>query len=155
MNQDEYLQIRFGKKHQHKYHVDSEDPTKPPVCLCGKEKYSPKAKAHKYNAKGTTYNGYHYDSGFEANYAMQLDWRLKATDSNRIKAWDRQFPVHIIYHRNTLLTTKVDFRIHHMDGSFELVECKGFITPDYPLKKKLITMMWIPDHPNYRYTVVR
>lgn len=148
-----YLQRRFAKKHTHRYFVDLT--TQDAICLCGKVQGSERAKAHKYHAKRTLYNGYHYDSGFEANYAMQLDWRVKATDTNSIKAWDRQFPVRIVYRGNEILTTKVDFRIHHHNGTFELIEVKGFETPDYRIRKKLITVMWIPDHPGYTYTVVK
>jgi hypothetical protein len=34
---------------------------------------------------------------------------------------------------NKFLTTRVDFRVHENDGSFTLVETKGFETPDYKI----------------------
>jgi len=86
-----YLQRRFAKKHSHKYVVDTV--TNDAVCLhCGNVRGSPRAKPGKYKAIRSVYNGYPYDSKLEAQYAMQLDWRLKAGD---IKAWARQFPIEI------------------------------------------------------------
>jgi len=85
-----YSQSRFAKKHSHRYFGDSR--TNDAVCLCGKVQGSKKAAPGKYNAVRSVYNGYPYDSKFEAQYAMELDWRLKAGE---IKAWDRQFPIEI------------------------------------------------------------
>jgi hypothetical protein len=30
-----------------------------------------------------------------------------------------------------------DFEIHHLDGSIEVIDCKGFETTDFKIKKKL------------------
>jgi hypothetical protein len=75
-----FIQRRLAKKHTHRYFVDSE--TNDAVCLCGKVRGSQKAKPGKYNAIRSVYNGYPYDSKFEATYAMQLDWRLKAGEDD-------------------------------------------------------------------------
>jgi hypothetical protein len=83
---------------------------------------------------------------------MQLDWRLKAKD---IKAWDRQFPVRIEIGGEHILTTRVDFRVHENDGSFTLVETKGFETADYRIKKRLIEAVWLKEHLDYSYIVVK
>jgi hypothetical protein len=85
-----YLQRHFAKKHCHRYFVDSE--TNDAVCLCGKVRGTKRAEPGKYNAIRSVYNGYPYDSKFEAQKAMDLDWLLKA---GKIKAWDRQFPIEI------------------------------------------------------------
>jgi hypothetical protein len=146
-----YLQRRFAKKHSHRYFVDLN--TGDAVCLCGKVRGSKKAAPGKYNAIRTIYNGYPYDSKFEANYAMQLDWRLKAKD---IKGWDRQYPIEIRSPAGELIRRhKVDFRIHHRDGSFELAEVKGFETQEYRLLKKLIETLWLPANLDHVYTVVK
>ncbi len=147
-----YLQRRFPKGHQHRYFVDSE--TSDAVCLCGKVRGSKNAAPGKYHAIRTEYNGYFYDSKFEAQTAMGLDWRLKAGE---IKAWTRQFPIEISSpHTGELIVrTKVDFRIEHNDGSFELLEAKGFETRDFGLLKKLIEMLWLPEHLDYTYTLAK
>jgi hypothetical protein len=122
------------------------------VCLCSKVQGSKKAAPNKYHAKTTLYDGYHYDSILEANYAMGLDWRLKAGD---IKAWEKQVAIPIYVNGYHILTTKVDFLVHENDGSKTLVETKGFETPDYKLKKKLIEAVWLHDHKEYSYIVVK
>jgi hypothetical protein len=83
---------------------------------------------------------------------MQLDWRLKAKE---IVSWERQYPVRIEINGQHILTTKVDFRIHHKDGSYELAETKGFETPDYKIKKRLIEVVWLPEHPDHTYLLVK
>lgn len=146
-----YIQRRFPKKHEHRYFIDSD--THDAVCLCGKVRGSKKAAAGKYNATRTIYNGYPYDSKFEAQTAMSLDWRLKAKD---IKGWTRQFSIEIRSPTGELiLKHKVDFRVEHNDGSFELVECKGFETRDWKITKRLIETLWLPEHLDYVYTVAK
>jgi hypothetical protein len=105
---------------------------------------SPKAKANKYHANTTFYNGFSYDSIFEANYAMALDWRKKAGE---IKEWERQYPVRIEINGEHILTMRADFRILHNDGTYELAETKGFETPDYKIKKRLIEVIMAPRTP--------
>ena len=113
----------------------------------------------KYRAKRTEYNGYKYDSKFEAGVAMELDLRLKAGE---IKDWERQFKIECIpynKHGNPLprlkVTHKVDFRIHHHDGSYELLEAKGMELADYKKRRKWLEDVWLPEHPDHTYTVVK
>ena len=35
------------------------------------------------------------------------------------------------------------------------MEVKGFETQEYRLLKKLIEVLWLPEHLDYRYTVIR
>ncbi len=71
-------------------------------------------------SKGLLY----FRSKWEANYALYLDW-LK--DQNQIKDWDYEpqpfyeFP---IKHGTTRYLP--DFRVENIDGSWYLVELKGF-----------------------------
>jgi hypothetical protein len=145
-----YFQKRFAKKHSHKYFVDTN--TNDAVCFCGKVKGSAPMASNKYHAKTCFYNGFWYDSKFEANYAMSLDMRLKAKD---IDSWERQYPVRIIYNGEKICSLWVDFRVKQKDGSYELVEVKGFETDVYKLKKRLLEIMWLPDHPDHTYLVVK
>lgn len=50
---------------------------------------------------------------------------------------------------------KVDFRIHHKDGSFELYEAKGAMTTDYRDRVRWLEAFWLPEHLDHTYTVVR
>lgn len=146
-----YLQRHSAKKHTHRYFVDSV--TNDAVCLCGKVRGSKKAKPGKYNAVSCVYNGFTYDSKFEASCAMDLDWRLKAGE---ITAWDKQFPIEIRSPAGELIRRhKVDFQARLKDGSYQLIEAKGFETGEYRLLKKLIETLWLPEHPDYEYVVLK
>jgi hypothetical protein len=152
MNQT-YLQKRSAKHHTHLYVVNPKDPTEPPACHCGKPRGSKRVKPGTYNAIRCRYNGYWYDSRFEAQKAMELDWLLKA---GKIKAWQRQFPIEIRDHQGKLIRRhKVDFRAHLNDDSYELIETKGWEDFNYKGLKRLIVSRWLPEHPDYSYTVVK
>jgi hypothetical protein len=45
--------------------------------------------------------------------------------------------------------------VKQKDGSFGLVEVNGFETDVYKLKKKLLVVMLLPDHPDHTYLVVK
>jgi hypothetical protein len=112
---------------------------------------------NKYGAKKTEYDGYKYDSKFEASVAAELDLRVKAKD---IKTYDRQYKVEVWCHRPDGLPAfkvshKVDFRIHHNDGSFELYEAKGVETTDYKWRRKFLEEIWLPMNLDHTYTVVK
>ncbi len=112
---------------------------------------------NKYGAKRSEFKGRHYDSKFEAGVAQELDLRLKAGD---IKAVEPQFKVEVwCYRENGLkafkISHKIDFRIEHKDGSYELIEAKGVETPDYRWRRKFLEEIWLPDHPDHIYTVVK
>lgn len=114
-------------------------------------------KQNKYGAKRTEFNGYKYDSKFEASVAMELELRKKGKD---ILGYDRQYKVEIWICDSSgapkiKVSHKVDFRIHHKDGSFELCEAKGIETADYKWRRRLLEDIWLPDHPDYTYTVVK
>lgn len=116
-----------------------------------------KRKKNKYGALKTEYNGYKYDSKFEASVAQELDWRIKLKD---IKDWDRQFKVEMLAynaHGEIVMkkTHKVDFRIHELDGSFTLLEAKGCETPDYKDRKEWLLKLWLPENLDHKYKVVK
>lgn len=119
--------------------------------------YNSYFKANKYGAKKTEYNGYKYDSKFEASVAQDLDLRVKAKD---IKGYDKQFKVEMwAYDKNgkpaMKKTHKVDFRIHHNDGSYELLEAKGVETSDYKDRRRWLETFWLPENLDHTYTVVK
>lgn len=113
----------------------------------------------KYRNSKTEYNGYIYDSKFEAGVARDLDIRLKAGE---IKDWERQFKVECMPFNcygdpvaKCKVTHKVDFRVHNLDGSFTLIEAKGFETSDYRMRVKWLEYFWLPAHPDHDYQVVK
>ena len=50
---------------------------------------------------------------------------------------------------------KVDFRVQNRDGSYELIEAKGVETDDYKWRRKLLEHVWLPEHKDYTYRVVK
>lgn len=109
----------------------------------------------KYKAKKCEYNGYIYDSIYEASIAIELDVRLKAGE---IKDWERQYKVemwayNIHGERVFKKTHKIDFRVHELDDSYTLVEAKGFETQDYRDRVKWLTKLWLPEHLDHVYVV--
>lgn len=112
---------------------------------------------NKFKAVRQSYNGYSYDSKLEAQWAANLDILKRAGE---IADWDRQFKVEMIAHDSQgipriTMTHKVDFRVHELDGSFTLLEVKGFETADYRTRARWLKKLWLIDRPNYRYEVVK
>lgn len=115
-------------------------------------------KQNKFGAKKTVANdGIKRDSKFEASVADELDLRKKAGD---ILDYDSQYKVEMwAYDQNGLkamkVSHKVDFRIHHKDGSFELYEAKGVETSDYKMRRRWLETFWLPFNLDHTYTVVK
>lgn len=116
-----------------------------------------RSSSNKYGARKTEFNGKKYDSKFEASVAEELELRKKGND---ILDYDIQYVVEVWCYRPNGLPAfkvrhKVDFRIHHKDGSFELYEAKGVETDDYKWRRKFIEHIFLPDNPDHTYTVVK
>lgn len=124
---------------------------------CGHVLYDPrKHKSNKYGAvKTVARDGLKRDSKFEASVADELWARKHAKD---ILDYESQFKVQMpIYDRLgeavDWVSHKVDFRIHHLDGSYELYEAKGKETEDYKWRRRLLEKVWLPENPDHEYTV--
>lgn len=113
--------------------------------------------ANKYGAVRTEFKGKKYDSKYEAGVAAELDMRKQAGD---IIDFDTQFKAEMWCYCEDgtpafKVSHKVDFRVHHKDGSYELLEAKGVETDDYKWRKKFIENVWLHEHKDYIYTVVK
>ena len=106
---------------------------------------------NKYGARKREYRNVVYHSIKEANYAAELDLRVLAKD---ILCWERQIPIGIIVNGMHVCNMVVDFLITHNDDSKEFVEVKGYATPIFKLKLKLLEATFLREHPEFRYTVV-
>lgn len=114
-------------------------------------------RTHKYGARRTEWNGRKFDSQLEAYIAARLELRLRLGE---IAGLDYQYRVDMVAYDAQgidVLTKshKVDFRVHHLDGSYELVEAKGFETADWRERRLWLERLWLPEHPDHRYLVVR
>ncbi len=114
-------------------------------------------RSNKYGAIRSEFNGKIYDSKFEASVAADLETRKRAKD---IIDYDTQYKVEMdIYtasgSKAFTVNHKVDFRIHHNDHSYELYEAKGIETADYKWRRKLLENLWLPEHKDHIYTVIK
>lgn len=115
-------------------------------------------KPNKFGAIRTTAkDGVRRDSKYEAGIADELLLRKRAGD---IKDYDSQFKVEMwAYDQNGIkamkVCHKVDFRIHHNAGSFELLEAKGVETSDYKMRRRWLETFWLPFNHDHTYTVVK
>lgn len=122
---------------------------------CG---WAEKQTSNKFGAKRTiARDGLKRDSKFEASIADELRLRKIGKD---IKDYESQFKVIMpIYNKHGRkvheVSHKVDFRILHNDGSYELYEAKGAETTDYRFRRKLLEKLWLPEHLDHTYTVVK
>ena len=105
----------------------------------------------KYGNSKTEYNGRKYDSKFEAGVARDLDKELAA---GLIKYWEPQFKIECMPYNvhgdpvpKCKVTHRVDFRVHDHDGSYRLIEAKGFETSDYRMRRKWLENFWLPANP--------
>lgn len=95
-------------------------------------------KRNKFNAKKTLYKGILYDSKKEADYAQILDMlRSASSPSDRVKRVDRQV-VFILSEPPNKITYRLDFRVTYADRHIEHIEIKGFETPTWRMKHKLM-----------------
>lgn len=111
----------------------------------------------KYGNKRTEYNGKSYMSKYEARVAQELDLRLKAGEFTQI---DSQYKIALYTYlpngeKAVLFNYICDFRCSRPDGTYLLVEAKGHVTELYRVKRKLLDLVWLPDHPDYEFEEVR
>lgn len=111
----------------------------------------------KYGNKKTEFNGRQYDSKYEARIAQELDLRMKAGEFISIEP---QYRIKLYVYlpdgkRADLFTYICDFRCEKPDGSYLLVEAKGHVTDVYRTKKKILDLVWLPDHLEYTFEEVR
>jgi hypothetical protein len=89
-----------------------------------------KPKQSKYRAEKTVVDGHRFDSKLEANYYCELKLLERMGEVTNIELQPK-FELHggIRY--------IADFRVTYADGHEEIVDCKGFKTAVYRMKKKL------------------
>lgn len=123
------------------------------MCLCGKIKGS-KKKESKFHNKTQNYNGHHYDSMFEAEYAQALDFSLK---NGSIKSWERQVKLDLRINDMHLANYYIDFIVTHNDGVREFVEVKGMEQDLWKLKWKILeaTFDQFKEGPDDFMTVIK
>ena len=89
-----------------------------------------KSKKTKYRSYKTSVDGHTFDSQKEANYYSMLKLRLQAKD---IKGFCLQ-PTFILAPG---LKYKADFITFNNDGTYDVIDVKGYKTKEYIAKKKV------------------
>jgi Protein of unknown function (DUF1064) len=96
--------------------------------------------ASKYNAKTVELDGYIFDSKLEARY-YEL---LKEKQKNDEILFFRVQPIYQLqetfkkYNKTFRRIDYIaDFEVHHLDGSIEVIDVKGFRTQTFNIKRKL------------------
>lgn len=102
-------------------------------------------------AKKQEYNGFRYDSGFEARYAQELDLRVKARD---IASYEKQINLDLVVNGYCVCRYRIDFIIHHNDGTLEYTETKGYQTDLWKLKWKIFEALFC-EKPGVKLTIVQ
>ncbi len=87
-------------------------------------------KRSKYGAVKTSVDGHTFDSIKEADYYCELKLRLQSGD---IKGFCLQ-PTFILAPG---LKYKADFIVFNNDGTYDVIDVKGFRTKEYIAKKKI------------------
>lgn len=111
----------------------------------------------KYGNKRTTYNGRRYDSRFEAKIAQELDLRMSAGEFVSVEP---QYKIKLYVYlpdgsKADLFTYICDFRCEKPDGTYLLVEAKGYVTSTYRTKRKILDLVWLPDNLDHEFEEVR
>lgn len=100
----------------------------------------------------TDYNGMWFQSKLEANYAMQLDFRIKAGE---VKEWKRQHKIEIIVNDIKICNYFIDFVVTLANGSVQYVEVKGMEQEVWRLKWKLCMALKDQIAPGVEWIVVK
>lgn len=119
--------------------------------------FSNERKKPKYHNKATATGGIIYHSKKESKYAQDLEFRKKAGD---IKDWKRQVRLDLRAYGKHICYYAMDFIVEHNDGTFEMVEVKGFATDVWRLKWALLEAMndageFNEQYPGLKLTVMK
>ena len=110
--------------------------------------YFSNKRKNKFNSKKTLYNGRYYDSILEANYAEQLDWRIKLGE---IKEVVPQYKISIDVEGVHIANYFMDFKVTLFDGRIEMHEVKGAETPLWRMKWRLAKAL----NPQWNFVLVK
>jgi hypothetical protein len=101
--------------------------------------------------KKTNYKGDIYDSGFEGNYAFELDMRVKAGE---IVKWERQVKIPLDVNGYHIANYYIDFIAYYPDGTIEYIETKGYPTEIWKMKFKIFEALY-SEKPNVKILLVQ
>ncbi len=140
-----HLEKRWTKDQRRPYIIITEDGDRIDLRKVGSERgkslEARKKSASKYRNVATEYAGKWYHSKAEAEYAAYLD-QLKV--SGEIKDWKRQVKYPLEVNGIHISNYYADFHVITKDGSTEVHEVKGAMTPIARMKLRLFEACY-PD----------
>jgi hypothetical protein len=95
----------------------------------------PPARSSKYNATKIIIDGIKFDSKKEGKYYRELK-AMKA--SGKILSFALQFVFQVTINGINICKYRADFKVLYPDNRAEIWDVKGFKTPVYRLKKKMV-----------------
>jgi hypothetical protein len=107
---------------------------------------------NKYKSERQTFGGRSYQSKKEASYAVQLAWQQKAGE---IKEIIPQYKIDIRINGKHITNYFIDFKVEYTDGRIELIEVKGFQTPEWLLKWRLAEALIDEIEPGAKLVLVK
>jgi len=111
----------------------------------------PKPVRSKYHNRKVTHDGIQFDSRREGDYYLELKIRKKAGE---ILDFELQPEFELVpgYVRNGKkirpVKYRADFKIIHKNFDVEIVDCKGYATKEYKIKKKMLLF----QHPDIKFS---
>ena len=97
------------------------------------------SRYNKYGAKKTEYNGITFDSKAEAHRAYELDMLKHSGEVTKV---EYQPSFDCIVNGKKICKYIADFKVTYADGHVEYEDTKGFKTPVYKIKKKLVEALF-------------
>ena len=107
---------------------------------------------NKYKAEKQSFGGRSYHSKKEADYAVNLAWKEKLGE---IKEITPQYKIDIRVNGKHITNYFIDFRVEYADGRVELIEVKGFQTPEWLLKWRLTEALIDEIEPGAKLVLVK
>ena len=104
-------------------------------------------KFNKFGAKKQVWNGIKYDSGREAQEAMELDLMKRGGVLKEIK---RQVTIPLYVNGCKICSYRADFVLFYKDGKVEIREVKGLIMDTFRLKFKLLEAILQKNTPDIK-----
>lgn len=100
-----------------------------------------KEPANKYNNKKTEVDGFKFDSQVEAKYYKHLKHLRDETNEVIDFKLQPKFELQAAFTKRGIkfraIDYKADFEVWYSDGSYEVVDIKGQLLPEFKIKRKL------------------
>jgi hypothetical protein len=107
---------------------------------------------NKYKAERQTFNGRSYHSKKEADYAVNLAWKLKIGEIQEIIP---QYKLDIRVNGKHITNYFIDFKVVYSDNRVELIEVKGFETDLWQLKWRLTEALLDELEPGAKLVIIK